>query len=119
MEDTAYFLTFGFAVSCAALLAREHLESGKPTKLYAVRDGDLVKFGISQDPLARFKNMRVANPRGISLVVAVPSTENLEKFVHQLFKAERHQGEWFRASERVKEFLRWLLDIERILATYD
>lgn len=113
MDTTQHFI---LGVSCAALLVREHLEVGPTTKLYVVRDGDLVKFGISANPKSRFQNLKVANPRTLSLVLAVPATENVERFIHRVFAPEREAGEWFRVTERVETVLAWLTEIERILA---
>ena len=62
---------------------------------YAIRCGDYVKFGVSDNPERRLKDILSANPFTAELIWKEPNEEGLEKFYHNLYEHRHHRGEWF------------------------
>lgn len=54
-----------------------------------------IKIGWSKNPTARLKELSVASPAGLSLVLAVPGDARDERRLHAQFAAHRLHGEWF------------------------
>jgi hypothetical protein len=59
---------------------------------YFIKSGNLVKIGNTYNIERRFKQIK-ANNQNAELLGAIP--ENIEKYLHKLFKEYRVGGEWF------------------------
>jgi hypothetical protein len=59
-----------------------------------------VKFGVSQDPKKRLKDMQVGSPYPIVIIGFMPANRGLELLVHRYLNCFRLYGEWFRRSEK-------------------
>jgi hypothetical protein len=55
----------------------------------------VVKIGKSDDPMARLRDLQIANPRQLHLLVALPGDRAAELLYHKHFASKRVQGEWF------------------------
>ena len=62
---------------------------------YAMRCGPYVKFGVSNDPERRLKDILSSNPYDTELIWSEPNEEGLENFYHTLYTDRHHRGEWF------------------------
>lgn len=73
--------------------------------LYAIRNGEYVKFGVAVDPVDRCQTLQTGCPTAMTLVAAVPCHAHLERLVHRRFEAHRAHREWFRLHDEVADFI--------------
>jgi len=81
------------------------IDAKLPEFLYAIGDrkNGLVKFGRSNNPVARLKALRIGNGADLGLWGYCPHESPLtEREVHKRLKAFRVSGEWFRMTAEVK-----------------
>lgn len=71
-------------------------QANKASYFYAMRSGQYVKFGVSNDPERRLKNLLSSNPYDTELIWSEPNEEGLENFYHTLYADRHHRGEWFK-----------------------
>lgn len=67
-----------------------------------------VKIGYTRNLQARFKQLQIASPFPLTLIGSIETYEpqELETYLHQYFKNNRINGEWFRLGEsEVFEFI--------------
>lgn len=73
-----------------------------PMYVYAIRNPDTgnIKIGVSKDPEARLKQLRVGNDADLHLIlvqqVEAPNRFRDERLAHQQNQELRLRGEWFR-----------------------
>jgi hypothetical protein len=67
----------------------------KAAKFYAMRSGPYVKFGVSDDPDRRLRQISTQNPYPTELMWVEDNVGDLEEFYHTLYADRRHVGEWF------------------------
>lgn len=72
--------------------------------VYFAVDGMIVKIGCSANPWARVKEFRTSNPR-IELALVMPGSFDIERQLHQQFKALHHDGEWFRYEGELRSYV--------------
>ena len=95
-------LRTGRSTKCKKCSGRENGRKGLDTQandsayFYAMRCGDYVKFGVSDDPEQRLKTLRSANPYDTELIWSEANEEGLENFYHTLYADRHHRGEWFK-----------------------
>lgn len=81
------------------------------SEVYALRDGNAVKFGMADQPLQRIAALQTGNPRPWTTAIIIPlatvdSAGNrvvtpreyavrAEALIHEYLAAERVGGEWF------------------------
>jgi hypothetical protein len=73
--------------------------------VYFARSKDLIKIGFSTDVHGRMSTLSTAVPTEITLLLTLPGTRHFEQRLHRRFKAHRVNGEWFRASPEILEFI--------------
>jgi len=67
-----------------------------------------VKIGFTRYPPAvRVKQLQTGNPRKLMLLysVQVPDVMDIESRLHEKFDVDRVEGEWFRLSIELRNFL--------------
>lgn len=74
--------------------------------VYVVACGDLVKIGVSYDPVKRLQSLRTGMPHRPYIVATRLLSKRkdayaLELRLHRLFHAHRSNGEWFRVNASV------------------
>ena len=86
----------------------------KQKYIYAMQCNDFVKFGMSHRPEFRIKELQIGNPYKIILLLAVPynSCHLIEKQIHHYFDGKRETGEWFRVDDAIRDFVKYLKNIE-------
>lgn len=80
--------------------------------VYFISDGALerrnavVKIGYAVNLDDRLRALQTGYPHPLSIVAVLPGAPfRLESDLHQLFRADRLNGEWFRASDRLRRFV--------------
>lgn len=73
--------------------------------VYFLSDGEFIKIGFATDWQARIKGLQVANPRTLTPLLVLEGSHRFERQLHQLFKAHRVKGEWFRPSPEIAEYV--------------
>ena len=64
-----------------------------------------VKIGVTdRDVENRLAELQTGNPRKLRIVRVLEGDEAEERRLHELFAEERLLGEWFRLSDRVRQF---------------
>jgi hypothetical protein len=86
----------------------------KQEYLYGMQCKDYIKFGVSNNPIDRRNALQTGNPFQITLLFCVPYNDSYgtEKDVHRYFKDIRGKGEWFKIDENIKNFVKYLKNIE-------
>ena len=72
--------------------------------LYIMRCGTAFKFGISNNPPKRVKQLQTGNAEPIDLIFQLVldqgiAASDVEKILHKFLKKYRKCGEWFELSE--------------------
>jgi hypothetical protein len=73
--------------------------------VYFMKSGGMVKIGFTTDLEQRTKTIRNGNPHELTLLGAMPGTDDTEFFLHQMFAPYRSTGEWFRIEGALDVFL--------------
>lgn len=78
----------------------------RPTYIYLMRDGHsgYTKIGKSINPTVREKTLQSEKPDTVSLK-AWKSTEDKERWLHDLYSEHRVRGEWFELSDHDIEYI--------------
>jgi len=75
--------------------------------IYFAESGDLIKVGFSKDPLERLKALSSPNGEEIRMIGVLPNkTRYDEASFHHILAVDRVQGEWFKRSEGLMDFIR-------------
>lgn len=79
-------------------------------RLYFIREGEdgPIKIGIAESPERRRHGLQGGNPRRLHILKSLPAGHfgaaiATERRWHRAFAAERLEGEWFRACDRLLE----------------
>lgn len=78
-------------------------QKGQPLHVYAIRGGDLVKFGKSHNPAARLSGLQTDSPVALELVGAMQAPQWMESAIHFTLAEHRVRGEWFRWVDETRE----------------
>ena len=77
--------------------------------VYFVQEGEggAIKIGYAKNPIARLKELQVANPDKLNMlgVIRVDSG-NLEYLIHKKFAHLKIRGEWFRPEKELLEYIK-------------
>jgi len=87
---------------------------GKLQAIYVILSADLVKIGISRNPLKRLSSLRTGNGNKLALVAQCSGVLADERRLHRFFREERVEGEWFRLSPRLKYLVAWISENKRV-----
>lgn len=69
-------------------------------------DQATVKIGFTSDLAKRQQNMSVSTPGGVAILATLPGSRETESYLHDKFEDDRLNGEWFRYSEAIRDFIR-------------
>lgn len=72
--------------------------------------GHHVKIGVSSQPAQRLRDMQVASPFKLEMLLIIPGTRADERELHGLCSEEWVMGEWFRLTKELRDFIRWGLE---------
>ena len=64
-----------------------------------------IKIGFSKKPLDRLKQLQTGSPTELSLIATIPGAQELEKELHDRFKASLSSKEWFHLTPDLKKFI--------------
>jgi hypothetical protein len=80
-----------------------------PGHVYFVEtaDGQYVKIGYSKHPRRRFSQFGTLRPGpfALRLIGSFPGSPKTERWLHEKFQEDRDNGEWFRASDRLRAYI--------------
>lgn len=68
--------------------------------VYFIQRGDCIKIGYTADLKTRLRALK-----GDRVLLALPGSRAHESALHELFKAHRLEGEWFRMAPEIMEFI--------------
>lgn len=68
--------------------------------VYFIQRGDRIKIGYSTNLTTRLRALK-----GDRVLLALPGSRAHESALHELFKAHRIEGEWFRPDAEIMEFI--------------
>jgi len=79
-------------------------------KIYFIQQGNdgPIKIGITWDIKKRLDHMKTFSPHPLRVLAIINGDSKRERLLHRKFKNQRLEGEWFRSSERLMEFIRTL-----------
>ncbi|MGH1372954.1 MAG: GIY-YIG nuclease family protein [Cellvibrionaceae bacterium] len=60
-----------------------------------------IKIGFSKNPWARLKSLQTANSKSLKLLAKIGATQECETWLHNHFKDQRKNGEWFGRNEKL------------------
>jgi len=89
--------------------------------MYVMQCKEFVKFGISQNPNQRIKELQTGNPFKITLLLSINYGYgyDIETNTHNYFKDKQEIGEWFKIDEEIKSFVKYLKHIEYNIGDYN
>lgn len=92
--------------------------TGPRTHLYVIREGGdgPIKIGTAVKPRERLATLQLGNHRRLHLVLVIPGTQKLERFIHHELAREQVIGEWFRPSGRTRDIVEELTAWSEICA---
>ena len=76
--------------------------------VYFVKAGRFVKIGFSTNVAKRLAALQTSQPHKLRLLAVVEGDLSTESALHARFAELRHQGEWFRWKDPLKNFV-WSL----------
>lgn len=98
------------------------IKDGQTTKegsVYFVEteDGLFVKIGYSIRPVQRLNQLGTLRPGNyaLRLIGWLPGTLETERWLHAKFSADRDNGEWFRNSDRLRQFIAAIGLVEQLV----
>lgn len=65
---------------------------------------NLVKIGVSCDPVRRFEELRLLSPVETRIHAIISGGFAMEKELHDIFGLHHSHGEWFHAAKTLMEF---------------
>lgn len=86
-----------------------------PGYVYFVLAGQHIKVGYSATPFGRASDVAGSVPEPPSLIVVVPGKRKDEAAVHEMFSADRQQGEWFSASTKLLNLMTRCAQARRVV----
>lgn len=73
--------------------------------IYFISNKKHVKIGYSKNPYVRLKQLQTAHPTKLKLLGTLEGDYNTEKLLHEIFKKNKQQGEWFSYTGNLKRCL--------------
>lgn len=86
---------------------RENEVPANSKRVYFIQSGDShIKIGIAKSVKARHRGLQAAHSLELKILGSIPGGRPLEFALHALFAADRLNGEWFRASDALLDYIR-------------
>jgi len=79
--------------------------------IYFIEGAGLIKIGYSIDPEMRMKGLAVASPVPLVSLGYIPGSRALERRLHKKFTAIRAHGEWFEATDELRQYIAKVTDV--------
>lgn len=76
------------------------------TWVYFIKAATRVKIGVARDPTRRMEDLQVGCPWPMRLIGVQCGDALLERQLHMKFQAHRLDGEWFRLSREIRQYIR-------------
>lgn len=73
--------------------------------VYFIQCNDDVKIGYSADVKQRLRALQTGNPTMLTLLATMKGDRTTEAYLHNIFASDRIQGEWFRLSQHIHDFM--------------
>lgn len=70
--------------------------------IYAITDGEFVKFGQTWDVSKRLRSLQTSSPKKLSLLKSCLLPKQFEGGIHDHLKPHRRSGEWFDLNDASK-----------------
>jgi|ERR1051325_1987529 hypothetical protein len=68
---------------------------------------EVIKIGYTKsDVKGRLKSLQTGSHCKLYVILVIEGERDLEKYLHQQFKAYNTSGEWFNISDEIKEYVR-------------
>ena len=82
--------------------------------LYAIQCKNYIKFGVSYRPEERIKELQTGNPYKLSLLLKLEYENHFEteKIIHKYSHKNHELGEWFSVDDDLRNFVKYLKNIE-------
>lgn len=78
--------------------------------VYFMWSAGLIKIGYTADIMRRWDELQIRSAVHVELLVTMEGGQELELDMHRLFKPDRTRGEWFRISDTMRGFFKYLDD---------
>ncbi len=78
--------------------------------VYFMYSAGLVKIGYTADIMRRWDELQIRSAVHVELLVTLDGGPALELDLHRIFKPDRTRGEWFRISDTMRGFFKFLDD---------
>lgn len=86
--------------------SRINSERRSQEKVYIAKMGKLVKIGRSTNPKRRVQNISSIIPGdNLEILIILDGGRKLEKSLHYRFRRSHREGEWFKYSKPIKEYV--------------
>jgi hypothetical protein len=73
--------------------------------IYFIRGGGFVKIGYSSEPTKRLDRLATASPFPLELWATTRGSVRSEHDLHRRFRSDRSHGEWFRITDRIRDYV--------------
>lgn len=73
--------------------------------VYFIAGNELIKIGFSKMVRTRVSGIIASTPFDCKFIGYMPGGRDIEKHLHRQFEADRHHGEWFRATPELVAFV--------------
>ncbi|MDE2021112.1 MAG: GIY-YIG nuclease family protein [Patescibacteria group bacterium] len=73
--------------------------------IYIIRYQDTVKIGCSEDPVSRIRKIQTNLPERLEILAIIPGGFSEERALHRRFEDEHTNGEWFRYTDKIADFI--------------
>lgn len=80
----------------------------RPSFLYAIEGGGLVKLGRSVEPQKRLRSLQRMSPTPLTLIATIPEHLVSEEEAHERWSEQRAHGEWFEPSPELRAWIEWI-----------
>jgi hypothetical protein len=89
-------------------ISNESLTAVAPSQVYFVRIGKHIKIGVTTNLKGRLQSFRTSSTDEITVLLTIPGDREVERRLHDLFREERIQLEFFRGDDwLIHEFIRF------------
>lgn len=78
---------------------------GRPSYLYVIEGGGLVKLGRSLNVKRRVRDLQRASPTPLQLLAVIPETMLSEEDAHERWSELRQHGEWFEPTPELRGWI--------------
>lgn len=100
-------ICFGFHKGVSSIFVRVKISCTEQSFLYfieAVGTG-FIKIGRSSNPELRLKQLSTGSPNDLVIIGAISGGSKVESELHRQFSFLRERGEWFKATDELRNFI--------------